>query len=87
MHLNTFIGRDAIEAWTRHLGMKVIDIRAASDPFVTLSRPIIYDSGERAEVKAALGQSVCLISNDKPALVNRPQEAQPAFKTFNFTFR
>jgi SAM-dependent methyltransferase len=65
-HLNTFIGRDAIEAWARHLGMKIVDIRAGTDRFVTLSRPIVNDAGGRVEGKASFGQSVCVLSNDKP---------------------
>jgi ubiquinone/menaquinone biosynthesis C-methylase UbiE len=27
VHLNVFIGRDAIEAWTKHLGMTIVDLR------------------------------------------------------------
>jgi ubiquinone/menaquinone biosynthesis C-methylase UbiE len=65
-HLNVFIGRDAIEAWARHLGMTVLDIRAATEPFIELSRPIAYDDGRRAEGVVALAQSVCVLRNDKP---------------------
>ena len=70
VHLNTFIGRDAIEAWAQHLGMSIVEIRAAADPFIALSRPVVYDSGQRVEGFAALGQSVCVLSNDKPERVN-----------------
>ena len=66
-HLNVFIGRDAITAWAEHLGMAIVDIRAATDRFIPLSRPVIYDDGRRIEGNAALGQSVCVLSNDKPA--------------------
>ena len=66
-HLNMFIGRDAITAWAAHLGMAIVDIRAATDPFIPLSRPVIYDDGRRIEGNAALGQSICVLSNDKRA--------------------
>jgi SAM-dependent methyltransferase len=87
VHLNTFIGRDAIEAWTRHLGMTIVEIRAATDPFVTLSRPIVYDNGVRAEGIAALGQSVCVVTNDKPAVEGPRQDARPTFDGYNITYR
>jgi SAM-dependent methyltransferase len=64
-HLNTFIDRSAIEAWARHADMTIVDIRAATDPFVTLSRPIVFDDGHRAEVRSAMGQSVCAMLNSK----------------------
>ncbi len=67
VHLNTFIGRDAIEAWSRHLGLSIVEIHSATEPFIALSRPIVYDDGQRVEGMAALGQSVCVLSNDKPA--------------------
>lgn len=84
VHLNTFIGRDAIEAWTKHLGMTIVDVRAATDRFVPLSRPVVYDSGERAEGMAALGQSVCVVTNDKPAIQRNPWAASGAY---NVTYR
>jgi SAM-dependent methyltransferase len=65
-HLNTFIGRDGIEAWARHTGMTIVDIRAADDPFVALSRPIVFDDGRRVEGRSAMGQSVCAMRNSKP---------------------
>jgi len=85
VHLNTFIGRDAIEAWTRNLGMTIVDMRAATDRFVTLSRPVVYDSGERAEGTAALGQSVCVVTNDKPA--SQRSNAWSGFGAYNVTYR
>jgi len=65
VHLNMFIGRDAIEQWARRLGMSIIDIRTASDPFVELVEPVIYDDGKRSEDKVAFEQSVCVLRNDK----------------------
>ena len=49
VHLNMFIGRDAITGWVAHLGMSIVEIRAATDPFIALSRPIVYDDGRRVE--------------------------------------
>lgn len=66
-HLNTFIGRDAIQAWAQHLGMTIVDTRAATERYIKLSSPIVYDNGERVDNAAALGQSVCVLRNDKPA--------------------
>ena len=67
VHLNTFIGRDAIEAWAAHLGMRIVEIRAATDAHIPLSRPIVRDGGTVVEGLVALGQSVCVLANDKPA--------------------
>ena len=72
VHLNTFISRDAIQAWAKHLGMTVAALRDATDPFIPLSRPIEMDDGARAESQAALGQSVCVLVNDKPAPTANP---------------
>ena len=87
VHLNTFIGRDAIEAWMCHLGMTIVDLRAATDQFVTLSRPIVYDNGQRVEGMAALGQSVCVVTNDKPVAESRRQNAWSTFNEYNITYR
>ena len=66
VHLNTFIGRDAIAAWAQRLGLTVLEIHDATEPFIALSRPVVYDNGKRAESVVALGQSVCVLANDKP---------------------
>lgn len=87
VHLNTFIGRDAIAAWAAHLGMTILDTRAASDPFVMLSRPIVYDSGRRVEGCAALGQSVCVLRNDKPAVAQGAPADRPTFRGHAVKYR
>lgn len=87
VHLNMFIGRDAIEAWTRHLGMTIVDIRAATDPFVALSRPVAYDDGRRVEGMAALGQSVCVVANDKPAVAKRRHDIWSSLSPYSVTYR
>jgi SAM-dependent methyltransferase len=87
VHLNTFIGRDAIEAWAQHLGLTIVDTRAATDRFVALSRPITYDNGERVEGMAALGQSVCVVTNDKPAVERRPPGEWSKTGGYSITYR
>ena len=82
VHLTTFIGRDAIESWARHLGMTIIEIRIASDPFITLSRPISYDDGRQFENVAALGQSVCVLRNDKAAAPRNWSAVRPYSITY-----
>ena len=72
--MNVFIGRDAIKAWAGHLGMAIVDIHAASDRFIPLSPPVVYDDGQRVEGNAALGQSVCVLSNDKPDVASTPNK-------------
>jgi SAM-dependent methyltransferase len=80
VHLNTFIGRDAVAAWASHLGLTIVEIHAATEPFIALSRPVTYDDGRRAEGMAALGQSVCVLQNDKPATLS-------LHKGYNITFQ
>jgi SAM-dependent methyltransferase len=65
VHLNTFIGRDAIEVWARHLGMAIVAIRSGTEPFIELPVPVTRDDGARVEGVAALGQSICVLRNDK----------------------
>jgi len=65
VHLNTFMGRDAIQVWAHHLGMTIVDIRAGPERFINLAVPVVHDNGERTEGCAALGQSICVLRNDK----------------------
>jgi SAM-dependent methyltransferase len=86
VHLNTFIGRDAIAAWANRLGMTILEVHAATEPFIELSRPITYDDGRRANGPAGLGQSVCVLRNDKP--VESPAQAEPSkFGGYDFKYR
>ena len=63
--LNVFIARDAIEIWARQLQMPVVEIRAGPDRFINLPTPVLADSGEWIEGSVALGQSVCVLRNEK----------------------
>jgi SAM-dependent methyltransferase len=60
--LNMFIGRDAIEAWTSHLNLKIQTIEDGDKPQITLSNPIIFENGNVVKEKAALGQSFCVLT-------------------------
>lgn len=64
-HLNSFIGRDAIEVWARHLGMAIVDIRSGTEPFIELPVAVTRDNGGRTERTASFGQSICVLRNDK----------------------
>lgn len=86
-HLNVFIGRDAIEAWASHLGLTILAMHAATDPFVELSRPITYDDGRRIDGAAALGQSVCVLRNDKPAAASLDRGGQTKFGGHDIKYR
>jgi SAM-dependent methyltransferase len=86
-HLNMFIGRDAIEAWASHLGLTILEVHAAADPFIELSRPITYDDGRRIDGTAALGQSVCVLRNDKPDDTSPAQAGQSKFGGYDVKYR
>jgi SAM-dependent methyltransferase len=59
--LNIFFDRDAIRAWTAHLGFQVVDIRDGSERFVPLSEPLTLDNGDKMEGFGNLGQSICVL--------------------------
>ncbi|HEX5862663.1 MAG TPA: methyltransferase domain-containing protein [Casimicrobiaceae bacterium] len=86
VHLNTFIGRDAIDAWTNHLGVKILEMHAATEPFIELSHPITYDDGRKVEGVAALGQSVCVLDNAKPS-TRVPARTTSAHSGYDVKFR
>jgi len=87
VHLNTFIHRDAIAAWASHLGMTILEMHGAAEPFVRLSHPITYDDGNRADQVAALGQSVCVLRNDKVARAATAGEPRPPFAGYDIKYR
>jgi ubiquinone/menaquinone biosynthesis C-methylase UbiE len=65
VHLNSFIGRDAIEVWARHLGMAIVDIKSGTEAFIDLPVPVTRDDGGRTQGAAAFGQSICVLRNGK----------------------
>lgn len=60
--LNVFIERPAIQAWARHLGLAIDDIRDGPDHFIPLDAPLTLPSGIVLTERANLGQSVCVLS-------------------------
>jgi 2-polyprenyl-3-methyl-5-hydroxy-6-metoxy-1,4-benzoquinol methylase len=65
-HLNVFIERSAIQAWAEHLGFHIELWQDNSlGPCIPLSRPVVTDTGEKLEQGANLGQSVCVLIDDR----------------------
>lgn len=60
--LHMFISRDAIEAWASHLDLKIVTIQEGDKPHIELSQPVTFKNGRVVKGKAALGQSVCVLS-------------------------
>ena len=60
--LNQFISRDAIEAWTEHLGLIILDINDGDKPHITLEKEVQWDDGRVMAEKGNLGQSVCVLT-------------------------
>jgi hypothetical protein len=71
----------------RGFGMTIVALRAAAGRLVGPSRPIRYGSGERAESRAALGPSICVVSNDKPVATNRGADALTVLNRYNIAYR
>jgi ubiquinone/menaquinone biosynthesis C-methylase UbiE len=60
-YLNMFIGRDAVQAWARHLGASIEHLQKGDERCIPLPHPIILDDGSRWEGFGALGQSVAVL--------------------------
>ena len=60
--LNQFISRDAIEAWTEHLELIILDINDGDKPHITLEKEVQWDDGRVMAEKGNLGQSVCVLT-------------------------
>lgn len=67
VHLNTFIGRDAIECWADRLGLSIVSITAGNKPFILLPQPVTLDDGRVIEGLQAFGQSVCALKKSSAA--------------------
>jgi ubiquinone/menaquinone biosynthesis C-methylase UbiE len=63
-HLNPFMSRDGIQAWARHLGLRVEAIFDGDTPHIPLPEPVVLDDGTVAEGKGNLGQSICILVKD-----------------------
>jgi hypothetical protein len=60
--LNMFIGRDAIESWAAHLGLKILAIEDGDKPHIPVQAPIAFEDGRVMEGKGNMGQSICVLS-------------------------
>ncbi len=60
--LNVFIERPAIEAWARHLDLRIVDLRDAAESFAPLRAPIAFESGLVQRDLGCLGQSIAVLS-------------------------
>ncbi len=60
--LNQFMSRDAIQAWSDHLNLSIVDIQDGDKPHIDLRQPVIWDDGRRMEDKGNLGQSICVLT-------------------------
>ena len=58
---NQFISRDAIAAWSAHLGFSVEVTYDGDTPHIPLQRPLALDDGRVVEGMTSLGQSVCVL--------------------------
>lgn len=62
--VNQFLGRDALQAWARHLGFSVEAIHDGDKPHIPLQSPITFSSGRTYTDKGLLGQSVCILVSE-----------------------
>jgi SAM-dependent methyltransferase len=60
-HVDQFISRDAIAAWSEHLGLEVLGIYDGNESNVPISEPITLEDGTHFDSFAALGQSYAVL--------------------------
>ncbi len=60
--LNMFMSRDAVTAWTEHLGLKIERVESGDSLCIELPTPVTTTNGTVMEGKTAFGQSVCIVS-------------------------
>ena len=60
--LNQFMSRDAIESWTGHLGLDIIDIHDGDKPHIKLNDVVKWEDGATMTGEGNLGQSVCILT-------------------------
>lgn len=59
--LNMFMSKDAIHAWADHLALAIEAIHDGDTNWVTLSAPVVFETGAVMEGHGTLGQSVCAL--------------------------
>jgi SAM-dependent methyltransferase len=62
--LTQFLGRDAIEAWAKHIGLTIAAIYEGDKPHFPLPQPIKFENGSEMREMGCLGQSVCVLTKD-----------------------
>ena len=60
--LNQFMSRDAIEAWSSHLNLSIVEINDGDKPHINLSKVVAWEDGTEMKEKGNLGQSVCVLT-------------------------
>jgi SAM-dependent methyltransferase len=63
--LVTFIGRDAIDAWSSRLGLRVVAVHGGEEPFVRRLHQVVFEGGQSLEGLQPFAQSLCVL--EKPA--------------------
>ncbi|HEY0607458.1 MAG TPA: class I SAM-dependent methyltransferase, partial [Herpetosiphonaceae bacterium] len=59
--LNTFVSRDAIQVWCRHLDLEIEALHDGDAPHIPLQHAVTLDDGRIMEGMGNLGQSVCVL--------------------------
>ena len=62
VHVDQFIGRDAIQAWADHLELDVVAIHDGDKPHIKFDGSITWDDGRVMQNEGNLGQSVAILS-------------------------
>ena len=57
---NQFMSVDAVEAWSEHLGVKVLRCNRGDEPYIPLSEPVSWENAS-FETLATLGQSTAVL--------------------------
>jgi ubiquinone/menaquinone biosynthesis C-methylase UbiE len=58
---NQFIGRDAIDAWAKHLGLDVIGTYDGDKPQFDIEEDVVFEGGGVMTKTGRLGQSLCVL--------------------------
>lgn len=60
--LNMFVSKDAIAAWSRHLGLDVTVLHDGHHPWIKLVQNFRYSDGRQATGTAEFGQSIAVLT-------------------------
>ncbi len=65
-HLNQFVDRHAIDAWARHLGLRIDSVADGDKPHIPLAEELRWQDGRTMRGRGNLGQSVAVLSKPAP---------------------